>query len=217
MCQLAPMQICNYIRFILEKERHSWSIVRSFQRNNLLVFNDIDKTANLFCFCGFFLVKFSVPGISTKSSCSEASLKTLTLAELDKSYLATAWTQVFTDGSAEILQEMEDVASTSDSQTSLPLLQQYRVEICAQTTQQKHQHSSPRQRLSPNWREDQRRLCPHRLPICTAITRIRKAIRLRVWERSGRSAGEKGKQEAAAKIQTYLPRSINAHQKQEAN
>ena len=31
----------------------------------------------------------------------EASLKTLTLAQLDKSYPATAWTQVFTDGSAE--------------------------------------------------------------------------------------------------------------------
>ena len=36
-----------------------------------------------------------------KSSDSEASLKTLTLAELDKSYPATAWTQVFTDVSAE--------------------------------------------------------------------------------------------------------------------
>ena len=32
---------------------------------------------------------------------SEATLKILTLAELDKSYPATAWTQVFTDGSAE--------------------------------------------------------------------------------------------------------------------
>ena len=53
---------------------------------------------------------------------SEASLKTLTLAELDKSYPATAWTQVFTDGSAKMLQEMEDVTYTSDSQTSLPLL-----------------------------------------------------------------------------------------------
>ena len=38
------------------------------------------------------LVKFSIPGISIKSSDSEASLKTLTLAELDKSYPATAWT-----------------------------------------------------------------------------------------------------------------------------
>ena len=47
------------------------------------------------------LVKFSIPGISIKSSDSEASLKTLTLAELDKSYPATAWTQVFTDRSAE--------------------------------------------------------------------------------------------------------------------
>jgi len=46
-------------------------------------------------------VKFSIPVISTKSSDSEASLKTLTLAELDKTYPATAWTQVFTDGSAE--------------------------------------------------------------------------------------------------------------------
>ena len=45
-------------------------------------------------------VKLSIPGISTKSSDSEASLKILTLAELDKSYPATAWTQVFTDGSA---------------------------------------------------------------------------------------------------------------------
>jgi len=35
---------------------------------------------------------------------------------------ATAWTQVFTDGSAENATKMEDVASTSDSQTSLPLL-----------------------------------------------------------------------------------------------
>ena len=31
-------------------------------------------------------VEFSIPGISTKSSDSEASLKTLALAELDKSY-----------------------------------------------------------------------------------------------------------------------------------
>ena len=31
---------------------------------------------------------------------SKATLKILTLAELDKSYPATAWTQVFTDGSA---------------------------------------------------------------------------------------------------------------------
>jgi len=46
-------------------------------------------------------VKFSIPGISNKPSDSEASLKTLTLAELDKSYPSTAWTQVFTDGSAE--------------------------------------------------------------------------------------------------------------------
>ena len=46
-------------------------------------------------------VKLSIPGISTKSSDSEASLKTLTLAELDKSYPAIAWTQVFTDGLAE--------------------------------------------------------------------------------------------------------------------
>ena len=38
-------------------------------------------------------VKFSIPGIITKSSDSEASLKTLTLVELDKSYPATAWTQ----------------------------------------------------------------------------------------------------------------------------
>ena len=46
-------------------------------------------------------VKFYIPGISTKSSDSEASLKTLKLAELDKSHPATAWTQVFIDGSAE--------------------------------------------------------------------------------------------------------------------
>ena len=46
------------------------------------------------------VVNFSIPGISTKSSDSETSLKTLILAELDKSYPATAWTQVFTDGSA---------------------------------------------------------------------------------------------------------------------
>ena len=35
-------------------------------------------------------VKFSIPGISTKSNDSETSLKTLTLTELDKSYPATA-------------------------------------------------------------------------------------------------------------------------------
>ena len=38
---------------------------------------------------------------------------------------------------------------------------------------------------------------------------------LETWKRSGRSAGERGKQEAAAKIQTKLL-SKNAHQKQEA-
>jgi len=65
-------------------------------------------------------LKFSIPGISTKSSDSEASLKTLTLAELVKRYPATAWTYVFTDRSAENA-EMEAVASTSDSQTNLSL------------------------------------------------------------------------------------------------
>ena len=71
---------------------------------------------------------------------------------------------------------------------------------------------------------------PHRLPICTAITSIRNYRRLHLtqlntkfkqpdtknnsrtsvdactyrhtWKRSGRSAGERGEQEAAAKIQT---------------
>ena len=32
------------------------------------------------------------------------------------------------------------------------------MEICAQTTEQKQKHSSPRYRLSPSWRQDQRRL-----------------------------------------------------------
>jgi len=40
-------------------------------------------------------VKFSIPGISTKSSDGEASLKTLILAELDKSYPATALNNEF--------------------------------------------------------------------------------------------------------------------------
>jgi len=38
-------------------------------------------------------IKFSIPGINTKSNDSEATLKTLTLSELDKSYPATAWTR----------------------------------------------------------------------------------------------------------------------------
>jgi len=46
-------------------------------------------------------VRTSIPGISTKADESEAVLKTLTLAEIDKSYPATAWTHAFTDGSAE--------------------------------------------------------------------------------------------------------------------
>ena len=50
------------------------------------------------------------------------------------------------------------------------------MEICAQTTEQKHKHSSPWQRLSPNWRQDQRRLCSSQT--CTTITRIRKFRRL---------------------------------------
>ena len=55
----------------------------------------------------------------TKSSDSEATLKTLKLVELDKSYPATAWTQVFTDWSAENATRNGGRASTSDSQTSL--------------------------------------------------------------------------------------------------
>jgi len=47
-------------------------------------------------------VKYSIPGISTKSSDSEASLKTLTLAELDKSYPATAWTNATINGGCAI-------------------------------------------------------------------------------------------------------------------
>ena len=46
-------------------------------------------------------VKFSIPSIIINSCDSEATLKTLTLAELDKSYPSTAWTQIFTDGLAE--------------------------------------------------------------------------------------------------------------------
>ena len=46
-------------------------------------------------------VKLSIPSIIINSCDSEATLKTLTLAELDKSYPATAWTQIFTDGLAE--------------------------------------------------------------------------------------------------------------------
>ena len=67
-------------------------------------------------------VKFSIPGISTKSSDSETSLKTLILAELDKSYPATAYIRSSPTDQLFMLHEMEDVASTSDSQTSLPLL-----------------------------------------------------------------------------------------------
>ena len=102
------------------------------------------------------------------------------------------------------------------------------MEICAQTTEQKHKHSSPRQRLSPSWRQDQRRLCSSQTaPICTAITRIRKSRRLhltkfntkfkqpdiknnsrtsmdtctyrQIWKRSDRSAGERGKQKQQPK------------------
>ena len=67
-------------------------------------------------------VKLSIPDISTKSSDSEASLKILTLAKLNKSYPSTARTQVFFTDQLKMLQELEDVASTSDSQTSLPSL-----------------------------------------------------------------------------------------------
>ena len=66
-------------------------------------------------------VKLSIPDISTKSSDSEASLKILTLAKLNKSYPSTARTQVFFTDQLKMLQELEDVASTSDSQTSLSL------------------------------------------------------------------------------------------------
>ena len=64
-------------------------------------------------------VKYSIPGISTKSSDSEASLKTLTLAELDKSYPATAWTQVFTDGSAENATRNGGYGSTSTEEEDI--------------------------------------------------------------------------------------------------
>ena len=38
------------------------------------------------------------------------------------------------------------------------------MEICAQTTEQKHKHSSPRHRLLPSWRQYQRRLCSSQTP-----------------------------------------------------
>ena len=65
-------------------------------------------------------VKFPIPGISTKSNDSEASLKSLTLAELDKSYPSTAWTQVFNDGLAD--NATRNGGCDIFSQTSLPLL-----------------------------------------------------------------------------------------------
>ena len=141
-------------------------------------------------------VKFSIPGISTKSSDSEASLKTLTLAELDKShyYSNTGW---------------RSVLKLQSRSTSIP--------HCDRD-------------CHPAGEKTKEGCAPHRLPICTAITCIRKSRRLHLtkfitkfkhpdiknnsrtsmdtctyrhtWKRSGLSAGERGKQEAAAKIQT---------------
>ena len=108
--------------------------------------------------------EFSIPGISTKSSDSEASLKTLTLAEVDKSYPATAWTQFFTDGSAENASR-NGGCGIYIGQPNKPLIT---IAIpgrnSAQTTGQKHKHSSLQQRLSPSWRKDQRRLCSSQIP-----------------------------------------------------
>ena len=89
-------------------------------------------------------VKFSIPGISTKSNDSEASLKTLTLAELDKSYPATAWTQVFNDGLADNATRNGgcDIFIRQPNKPPITIAIPGS-EICAQATEQKHRHSSP--------------------------------------------------------------------------
>ena len=154
-------------------------------------------------------IKFSIPGISTKSNDSETSLKTLTLTELDKSY----------GGCGIYIRQLNKPPIT----IAIPggdMCSNYRAEAQAlltatETVTQLETRPKKVVLLTDS--------------ICSATTRIRKSRRLHLtncntkfkqpdinnsrtlmdtctyrhtWKRSGRSAGERGKQEAAAKVQS---------------
>ena len=178
---------------------------------------------------------------------SKATLKILTLAELDKSYPATAWTQVFTDGSATrnggccIYIRQTKQASHYYSNTGRRCV----LKLQSRSTSTPHCDRE----CHPAGDNTKEGCAPHRLPISTAITGIRKPRSLKTtsyekinskykqpeiknnshtsidsgtyrhtWKWSGGSAGKGRQQEAAAQIKTKLPRSKNAHdQKQEAS
>ena len=105
-------------------------------------------------------VEFSIPGISTKSSDSEASLKTLPLAELDKSYPTTVWTQVFTDGSAESATRNRGCGIYIRQSNKPPIT----IAIPGGDMCSNYRAEAQAQRLSPSWRQDQRRLCSSQTP-----------------------------------------------------
>ena len=46
-------------------------------------------------------VRTNIPGISVKKDQSNIELKNLTMEDIDKRYIATTWTHIYTDGSAE--------------------------------------------------------------------------------------------------------------------
>ena len=46
-------------------------------------------------------IRTNIPGINVKNDQSNIELKTLTMEEMDKRYLATTLTHIYTDGSAE--------------------------------------------------------------------------------------------------------------------
>ena len=122
-------------------------------------------------------VKLSITCISTKSSDSEASLKTLTLAELDKSYPATAWTQIFTDVSAEnATRRMWHLHQTAKQATHYYSNTGWRYVLKLQSRSTGTPHRD--RDCLPAEDKTKEGCAPHRLPICTAITRIRKSSRL---------------------------------------
>ena len=167
-------------------------------------------------------VKFSISGISTKSSDSEASLKTLTLAELDKSYPATAWTQVFTDGSAENATRNGGCGIRHPNKPPITiaisggdLCSNYRAEaqallIATETANQMEtipkkamlltDSLSVLQSLASGNPEDY--TLRNLIQSLNSRTSVDTCTYRHTWKRSVRSAGERGKQEAAAKLQT---------------
>ena len=76
----------------------------------------------------------SVPGITSKEQLP-GELRNFTLALLANRFPHTAWTHLYSDGSAEEGMKMAAAASTSDTQMATPLPSRFLVAFSAPTTE----------------------------------------------------------------------------------